>query len=103
YVRYTPGMQIILTRDFLFGLFIAAVPALVPVLALQHLRIPGSQFGLVFTSMGIGSLLGATLLLPYARARATPNLLTILAGLLLVAVLVLIALVPNLLLLLPVS
>jgi MFS family permease len=103
YVRYTPGMQVILTRDFLFGLFIAAVPALVPVLALQHLRVPGSQFGLVFTSMGIGSLLGATLVLPYARARATPNLLTILAGLLLVAVLVLMAVAPNLLLLLPVA
>jgi MFS family permease len=103
YVRYTPGMQVILTRDFLFGLFIAAVPALLPVIALHHLRVAGSQFGLVFTSMGIGSLLGATLVLPYARAKATPNLLTILAGLLLVAVLVLMAMVPNLSLLLPVA
>jgi hypothetical protein len=35
YVRYTPGMQVILTRDFLFGLFIAAVPALVVVYVLM--------------------------------------------------------------------
>jgi len=103
YVRYTPGMQVILMRDFLFGLFIAAVPALVPVVALHHLRVPGSQLGLVFTSMGIGSLLGATLLLPYARAKTTPNALTILAGVLLVAVLVLMAMVPSLLVLLPVA
>jgi MFS family permease len=103
YVRYTPGMQVILTRDFLFGLFIAAVPALVPVVALQHLRAASGQLGLVFTAMGIGSLLGGTLILPYARARATPNLLTILAGMLLVAVLVLMAVVPNLSLLLPVA
>ena len=103
YVRYTPGMQVILTRDFLFGLFIAAVPALVPVLALQHLRLAGSQLGLVFTAMGIGSLLGATLVLPYARAKATPNALTILAGVLLVGVLVLMAIVPNLSMLLPVA
>src|SRR5262249_53068635 len=103
YVRYTPGMQVILTRDFLFGLFIAAVPALVPVVALQHLRVTGSHLGLVFTAMGIGSLLGATLILPYARAKATPNALTIFAGALLVAVLVLMALVPSLLLLLPVA
>ncbi len=96
YVRYTPGMQVILTRDFLFGLFIAVVPALVPVLALQHLRLQASQLGLVFTSMGIGSLLGATLMLPYARAKASPNALTILAGVILVAVLVLMAIVPNL-------
>jgi MFS family permease len=103
YVRYTPGMQVILVRDFLFGLFIAAVPALVPVVALHHLRVPGSQLGLVFTAMGLGSLLSATLLLPSARAKATPNALTILAGMLLIAILVLMAVVPNFLLLLPVA
>jgi MFS family permease len=102
YVQYTPGMQVILTRDFLFGLSIAAVPALVPVVALRHLRLTGSQLGFVFTAMGIGSLLGATLVLPYARAKASPNLLTILAGALLVAVLVSMATVRNLWMLLPV-
>jgi MFS family permease len=103
YIRYTPGMQIILSRDFLFGLFIAAVPALIPVVALQHLRLTGSQLGWVFTAMGIGSLAGATLLLPYARAKITSNMLTILAGVLLVAVLMLMAVVQNLLALLPVA
>jgi MFS family permease len=103
YVRYTPGMQIILTRDFLFGLFIAVVPALVPVVALQHLRLQASQLGLVFTSMGIGSLLGATLVLPYARAKASPNALTVFAGFIQVAVLVLMVIVPNIWMLLPVT
>jgi MFS family permease len=103
YVRYTPGMQVILTRDFLFGLFIAVVPALVPVVALQHLRLQASQLGLVFTSMAIGSLVGATLLLPYARAKASPNALTILAGFILVAVIVLMSIVPNLWTFLPVT
>ena len=103
YVRYTPGMQVILTRDFLFGLFIAVVPALVPVVALQHLQLPASHLGLVFTSMGIGSLLGAALMLPYARAKASPNALTILAGAMLVVVLVLMSIVPNLWTFLPVT
>jgi MFS family permease len=103
YVRYTPGMQVILTRDFLFGLFIAVVPALVPVVALQHLRLQASQLGLVFTSMGIGSLLGAALMLPYARAKASPNALTIFAGAILVAVILLIAIVPNLWMFLPIT
>jgi MFS family permease len=103
YVRYTPGMQVILTRDFLFGLFIAVVPALVPVVALQHLRLQASQLGLVFTSMAIGSLVGATLLLPYARAKASPNALTILAGFILVAVIVLMSIVPNLWTFLPIT
>jgi predicted MFS family arabinose efflux permease len=103
YVRYTPGMQVILTRNFICSLFIAAVPALVPVVALQHLRFQASHLGLVFTSMGIGSLLGATLILPYARAKASPNTLTILAGVMLVVVLVLMSIVPNLWMFLPVT
>jgi len=103
YVRYAPGMQVILTRNFLFGLFIAVVPALVPVVALHHLRLQASQLGLVFTSMGIGSLLSATVLLPYARAKATPNMLTILASITLVTVFVFMALVPNLWIFLPVA
>ena len=96
YLRYTPGLQVILARDTLFGLSIAVVPALVPVVALQHLRLHASELGLVFTSMGIGSLLGAILVLPYARAKATPNMLTIVASVNLVAVFLLMAVVPNL-------
>src|SRR5580704_9510272 len=103
YVRYTPGMQVILSRDLLFGFFIAVVPALVPVVALQHLGLHASQLGLVFTSLGIGSLLGATLVLPYARARATPNTLTIFASAILVSVFVLMAVVQNLWSFLPVA
>ena len=103
YVRYTPGMQVILTRDLLFGLFIAVVPALVPVVAFQHLRLEASQLGLVFTSLGIGSLLGATLVLPYARSKATPNTLTILASAILVSVFVFMAVVQNLWIFLPVA
>jgi hypothetical protein len=96
-------MQVILTRNFVCSLFIAAVPALVPVVALQHLRLQARQLGLVFTSMGIGSLLGAALMLPYARAKASPNTLTILAGVMLVVVLVLMSIVPNLWMFLPVT
>jgi MFS family permease len=103
YIRYTPGMQVILTRDVLFGLFIAVVPALIPVVAFQHLRLQASQLGLVFTSMGIGSLVGAIVVLPYARAKTTPNALTILASIILVAVFILLAFVPNLWLFLPVA
>jgi MFS family permease len=71
--------------------------------ALQHLRLQASQLGLVFTSMAIGSLLSAAIMLPYARAKASPNALTILAGAILVAVLILMAIVPNLWVFLPVT
>ncbi len=103
YVRYTPGMQVILIRDLLFGFFIAVVPALVPVVAFQHLHLGANQLGLVFTNLGIGSLVGATLVLPYARKKATPNMLTVLASLILIAVFVLMALVSSLWIFLPVA
>jgi MFS family permease len=103
YVRYTPAIQVILARGFLFGLFIAVVPALLPVVAFQHLRLQANQLGLLFTSLGIGSLLGGTLVLPYARAKATPNTLTILASGILVAVFLLMAVVPNVWIFLPIS
>jgi MFS family permease len=103
YVRYTPGMQIILSRDLLFGFFIAVVPALIPVVAFRHLHLAASQLGLVFTCLGIGSLLGATVFLPYARRKATPNTLTIVAGVILVTVFVLLAIAPNLGIFLPVA
>jgi MFS family permease len=86
YVRYAPGMQIILIRDCLFAVFIAAIPALTPVVAFQQLQLEAAQLGMVYTSLAIGSLVGATVVLPVARARATPNMLTILAGWLLVMV-----------------
>src|SRR5258707_1720303 len=94
YMRYTPGMQVILTRNFVCSLFIAAVPPPGPVGALQHLRLQARQLGLVFTSMGIGSLLGATLMLPYARAKTIPNKLTILADVMQVDVLACMSIIP---------
>ncbi len=76
-IRYTPGIQVILTRDFLFGFFIAEVPALLPVVAFRRLHLQANQLGLSFTCLGIGSLLGGALVLPYARTKFTPNTLTI--------------------------
>jgi MFS family permease len=103
YVRYTPGIQVILVRDFVFAFFIAVVPALLPVVAFQQLRLQASELGLVFTSLGIGSLLGGAVVLPYARAKIAPNTLTILASLILVAVFVLMAVVPSVWIFLPIA
>jgi MFS family permease len=77
YVRYTLGIQVILVRDFVFAFFISVVPALLPVVAFQQLRLQASELGLMFTSLGIGSLLGGAVVLPYARAKIAPNTLTI--------------------------
>src|SRR5208282_6843869 len=91
YVRNAPGLQVVLARNFLFALFISVVPALMPVVGLKVLHLSSSNLGLLFTSMGAGSVVGAVLIVPWLRARCSPDSLTLFAILLLVCVYVLMA------------
>jgi MFS family permease len=93
YVRYAPGIQVVLARNVLFALFISVIPALLPVIGLKKVLMNSSDLGMLFTSMGVGSVLGAIVLIPRARARFSPNTLTILASVLLAVVFVLMAVV----------
>ena len=93
YVRYAPGLQVVLARNFLFALFISVIPALMPVVGLKMLHLSSSNLGLLFTSMGAGSVIGAVLIIPWLRARLSPDRLTLLANLLLALVYVLMAFV----------
>jgi MFS family permease len=76
YVRYSQGIRVILFRNALFSSFIAVVPALIPVIGLKELHLGPSHLGLLYTSMGIGSVLAAVLILPWARAHFSPETLT---------------------------
>ena len=96
HVRSTRGFQVVLARNFLFALFISVIPALMPVAGLKGLQLSSSSLGLLFTSMGAGSVVGAVLIVPWLRARCSPDCLTLLANLLLVCVYVLMALVRQL-------
>jgi MFS family permease len=82
YVRYTPGIEIVLARNLLFAFFISVIPALIPVVGLKELHLDASNLGLVFTSMGVGSVIGAVFILPWARAKFHPNAVTVLANVL---------------------
>jgi len=93
YVRSERGFQTVLIRNFLFALFISAIPALMPVVGLKVLHLSSSSLGLLFTSMGVGSVAGAVFIIPWLRARLSADSLTLLANLLLVLVYVLLALV----------
>jgi predicted MFS family arabinose efflux permease len=77
----------------LFALFISAIPALIPVVGLKVLQLSSSNLGLLFTSMGAGSVLGAVFIFPWLRARSSPDSLTLSANLLIVIAYVLMALV----------
>jgi len=93
YVRCTPASQVVLARNFLFALFISAIPALIPVVGLKVLQLSSSNLGLLFTSMGAGSIFGAVFIFPWLRARSSPDSLTLSANLLIVMAYVLMALV----------
>jgi len=93
YVRNAPGFQIVLARNFLFALFISVVPALMPVVGLKVLHLSSSNLGLLFTSMGAGSVVGAVFIIPWLRARCSPDRLILLANSLLVLDYVLMAFV----------
>jgi MFS family permease len=91
YMRNAPGFQVVLARNFLFALFISVLPALMPVVGLKVLHFSPSNLGLLFTSMGAGSVVGAAFIVPSLRARLSSDRLAFLANLLLVLVYVLIA------------
>ena len=95
YVRYAPGIQVVLTRNTLFSLFISVIPALLPVIGLKEVLMNSADLGLLFTSMGVGSVFGAIVVIPRARAHFSPNALTILASILLAVVFVLMAMVRS--------
>jgi predicted MFS family arabinose efflux permease len=66
---------------------------LIPVVGLKVLQLSSTNFGLLFTSMGAGSVLGAVFIFPWLRARFSPDSLTLSANLLIVIAYVLMALV----------
>jgi MFS family permease len=92
YVRSAPGFQVVLARNFLFALFISAIPALVPVLGLKVLHLSSSNLGLLFASMGTGSVAGAAFVVPWLRTRFSPDSITLSANLLIVLAYALMAL-----------
>jgi MFS family permease len=95
YVRYAPGIQVVLARNVLFAFFISIIPALMPVVGLKQLNFQPSSLGLLFTFMGAGSVFGAVFVVPRARDHLSSNALILLANLVVVLVYLAMALVRN--------
>jgi MFS family permease len=69
YVRYTPGIRIILARSAIFSFFISIISALMPVVGLEELHLEPANLGFLFTSMAIGSVISSIFIIPWARSR----------------------------------
>src|ERR1700722_8306011 len=96
YVRYSRGIQVVLIRALLFSLLISVIPALLPAVGLKALHLTSSHLGILFTSMAVGSLLGAVFVVPWARDHFSSNEVTILASLVIAAVYILMAAIRQL-------
>jgi MFS-type transporter involved in bile tolerance (Atg22 family) len=79
YVGQAENVGNILTRNAIFSFFVVAIPALAPVLLLKELRLDASSLGLVFASMGVGSVIGAIFVIPWLRSRFATDTLMIIA------------------------
>jgi MFS family permease len=93
YVRYTTGIRILLARHALFSFFISVIPALMPVVGLKELHLEASNLGYLFTAMAVGSVLGGVFIIPWARAKYSPQQITTGANLVLVLACLLMVLV----------
>lgn len=66
-VRATPRLQLIMARNFEFSFFMSAIPAVAPVIGLKGLHFNSSELGLLFASMGAGSVIAALFILSWVR------------------------------------
>jgi MFS family permease len=83
YVRYTPGIRVLLVRHALFSFFISIIPSLMPVVGLKELHLEAANLGFLFTSMAVGSVISGAFIIPWARARYSPQHITTAANLML--------------------
>jgi MFS family permease len=86
YVRFAPGLQVVVLRNILFSIFICVIPALLPVVGLQKLKFEPSSLGLLFTCMGAGAVFGAVFVIPNLRDRFHSNSIILSATVLLALV-----------------
>jgi MFS family permease len=95
YVGQTSDLRNILLLSAIFSSFVVVVPALTPVLLLKELRLDGSSLGLVFASLGVGSVASAIFVIPWLRSRFSSGGLIIVAQLILAGVYLLMAIVQH--------
>jgi len=78
YTRHRKALQVILLRGGGFVFFGGPVFSLLPTLAIHHLNLGSTAFGLLLGCVGAGAV-GATLILPTLKERISPNALLALA------------------------
>jgi MFS family permease len=71
YVLYAPQAQSMFVRGSAFAIFGSVIAAILPVLVERELGLNSIAFGLLLGFLGIGAVIGGTLLLPRIRHRTS--------------------------------
>ena len=95
YVRHAPGIKVVLARNTLFAFFISLIPALIPIVGLRELRLTALGCGIMFSSMAAGAVVAALMVAAWVRAHISPNMLTVVANILIAVVYLLMAFVRD--------
>jgi MFS family permease len=95
YISQTRSVRNTIRRRAIFSSFVVVVPALTPVLLLKELRLDGSSLGLVFASMGAGSVLSAIFVIPWLRSRLSSDVLIMISQIALAGIYLLMAMVHH--------
>jgi MFS family permease len=74
------AIQVVIARNVLFSLFISVIPTLLPVIGLKILRMDSASLGLLYTSLGIGAVVGGFWIVPLVKTRLASNDVTIFAS-----------------------
>lgn len=89
YLRYSPALQAPLLRAFLFTFFVSAVWSLLAVVARQDLHQGALGYGILNGSLGVGAIIGATMLARIRRRVSSDTLLAWTSAYYVIALLVL--------------
>jgi MFS family permease len=95
YAGQTRNVRNIILRSAIFSSFVVVVPALTPVLLLKELHLDGSSLGLVFASLGVGSVISAIFVIPWLRSRFSSDVLIMISQIALACIYLLMAMVNH--------
>jgi MFS family permease len=95
HIGQSQNVRNIIIRNAIFSSFVVVIPALTPVLLLKELHLDGSSLGLVFASMGVGSVVAAIFVIPWLRLRLSADVLIMIAQIALAGIYLLMAMVHH--------
>lgn len=78
YIQYAPPLKAVLTRSFVFTIFVSAVWSLLAVVAARDLHQGALGYGILNGSMGLGAVIGATSL-PRVRRRLSADMIILIS------------------------